>query len=405
MPFGPIFRSMTHNRTRVILIILEIAFTLAIVTNCVNMINDERGKMAKESGFDDDNLLWVRTVPFSADFKESQYLRNVVDADLRAIKTVPGVKSVVNTNFLPWQGGGSSTTVKAAGSKDTPLRTQRYYFKGDFVGTLGTKLIEGRTFQPSDFEYEKLPEKDNAQPTVIIVSKALAELHFKTAHVIGKQLDEGGTVYTIVGVIDPFYNPYGWPIHEYVMIGPSTVGSASRGLRYLVRVEPGQMKNVVGALDAALLKVNAGRIPENKTVTEIKDGYFSGGRLVMRAMGVVIALLIFVTALGIIGITSLSVAERTKQIGTRRALGATKRDILSYFVLENWMVTTAGLVIGIAATYGLNFLLVSQVSGVKMDWRYVAVGMVLLWLNGLLATIPPALRGARVSPAIATRSV
>jgi putative ABC transport system permease protein len=120
---------------------------------------------------------------------------------------------------------------------------------------------------------------------------------------------------------------------------------------------------------------------------------------------VVIALLVFVTALGIIGITSLSVAERTKQIGTRRALGATRRDILTHFLLENWMVTTAGLVLGIAATYALNFLLVSHVSGVKMDWRYVAVGMVLLWMNGVVATILPAMRGASVSPAIATRSV
>ena len=125
----------------------------------------------------------------------------------------------------------------------------------------------------------------------------------------------------------------------------------------------------------------------------------------MKGMTVVIALLVFVTALGIIGLTSLSVAERTKQIGTRRALGATRRHILTHFVLENWMVTTAGLLLGIAATYGLNFLLVTHVSGVKMDWRYVAVGMVMLWLNGVVATILPAMRGASVSPAVATRSV
>src|SRR5206468_1244363 len=118
-----------------------------------------------------------------------------------------------------------------------------------------------------------------------------------------------------------------------------------------------------------------------------KEQCFSQARLMMQTMSGVIEVLIFVTALGIIGITSLSVSERTKQIGTRRALGATRRDILSYFVLENWMVTTAGLLLGIAATYGMNFLLVSNVSGAKMDWRFVAIGMVLLWANGLIATI------------------
>ncbi|HEY8182058.1 MAG TPA: FtsX-like permease family protein [Thermoanaerobaculia bacterium] len=401
MPIGPIFRAMTHNRTRVLLIILEIAFTLAIVTNCVNMIVDERSKMMKQSGFDDDNLLFLRSAPFAPEFREQQYILNHVDSDLRVLRAIPGVKSAVNTNFIPWQGGGSSTTVKIAGSKDVPVRSQVYYNKGDLFGTLGTKLIEGRDFVPNDFDYDQV----NGNPKVVIVSKKLAELLFKTPHVIGRQIDDGQAVYTIVGVLDPFYNPYGWPIHEYVFFGPSTVGSFARGTRFLIRVEPGAMKSTIAAIESAMTKSNSGRVLTMTPIDEIKSNFFSGGRLVMKAMTAVIALLVFVTALGIIGITSLSVSERTKQIGTRRALGATRRNILTHFILENWMVTTAGLVLGIAATYGLNFLLVTHVSGVKMDWRYVAVGMVLLWVNGLIATIPPAMRGASVSPAVATRSV
>src|SRR5205823_6652529 len=163
--------------------------------------------------------------------------------------------------------------------------------------------------------------------------------------------------------------------------------------------------SAIAALENAMVKSNRGRVVTSQTITEIKDNFFSGGRLVQKGMTAVIALLVFVTALGIIGITSLSVAERTKQIGTRRALGATRRNILTHFLLENWMVTTAGLALGIAVTYALNFLLVTHVSGVKMDWRYVAIGMLLLWINGVVATILPAMRGASVSPAVATRSV
>ena len=401
MPIGPIVRAMNHNRTRVALIILEIAFTLAIVTNCVNMIVDERTKMVRPSGFDDDNLLWLRSAPFRPEFREQQYILNHVDADLRLLKSIPGVKAAFNTNFVPWEGGGSSGTVKIAGTKNVPVRTQIYYGKGDLFGTLGTKLIEGRDFVPNDFDYDQV----NGNPKVVIVSKKLAELVFKTPHVIGKQIEDGQAVYTIVGVLDPFYNPYGWPIHEYVFIGPSAVGSFARGTRFLVRVEPGAMKSTIGAIDVALTKANAGRVVTMRPIDDIKSEYFAGGRLVMKGMTVVIALLVFVTALGIIGITSLSVAERTKQIGTRRALGATRRDILTHFILENWLLTTVGLILGIAATYGLNFLLVTHVSGVKMDWRYVAIGMLLLWTNGLIATILPAMRGASVSPAVATRSV
>ena len=122
-------------------------------------------------------------------------------------------------------------------------------------------------------------------------------------------------------------------------------------------------------------------------------------------MTAIIVLLVFVTGLGIVGVTSLSVTERTQQIGTRRALGATRRDILAHFLLENWMVTTAGLGLGIILAYGLNFLLVSRVSDVKMDPRLVLIGVVLLWINGIVATIFPAMRASGVSPAIATRSV
>jgi putative ABC transport system permease protein len=115
--------------------------------------------------------------------------------------------------------------------------------------------------------------------------------------------------------------------------------------------------------------------------------------------------LVFITALGIVGITSLAVSERTRQIGTRRALGATRGDILKHFLTENWIVTTAGLIFGVVATYALNFALVSQLTDVKMPWYLVGIGMALLWIIGVVATLPPALRAASVSPAIAPRSV
>ena len=401
MPIGPIVRAMNHNRTRVALIILEIAVTLAIVTNCVNMIVDERTKMVRPSGFDDDNLVWLRSAPFRPEFREEQYILNHVDADLRLMKAIPGVQAVVNTNFVPWQGGGSSGDgedrrhERRAGSHPDLLRQGRSLrHPRDEIDRRARLRSERLQLRPG----KRQPEGRHRQ-------QALAELLFKTPHAVGKQIEDGSGTYTVVGILDPFYNPYGWPIHEYVFFGPSTVGSFARGTRFLVRVEPGAMKSTIAAIDTALTKSNSGRVITMKTIDEIKSEYFSGGRLVMKGMTVVIALLVFVTALGIIGITSLSVAERTKQIGTRRALGATRGDILTHFILENWMVTTAGLILGIAATYGLNFLLVTHVSGVKMDWRYVAVGMVLLWVNGLVATIPPAMRGASVSPAVATRSV
>jgi putative ABC transport system permease protein len=99
------------------------------------------------------------------------------------------------------------------------------------------------------------------------------------------------------------------------------------------------------------------------------------------------------------------VAERTRQIGTRRALGARKEDILRYFLLENWIVTSMGLTLGVFLAYGLNVVLVNQLRGTRMDLSLVVTGVLLLWGAGLAATYFPALKGARVAPAVATRNV
>jgi putative ABC transport system permease protein len=400
MPIGPIIRAMKHNRMRFALIIVEIAITLAIVTNAVNMILDERQKMQKRSGFDDDNLVSIAYQPFAPEFKEESYVESLVQTDMRTIRTIPGVKAVAATYFLPWQGGGSSGTWKTDGYNDK-FQAQIYAARGQIFETLGLKITQGRAFVEND-----TPAESDVPTRVTIISRALAKKLWGDANPLGRVITngEGASRRTVIGVFEEFYNPYSWNIGEFVLFTPGRAYD-SGGAVFLVRTESGALASVVPQLEKRLLAVNPGRVFRIATVNEMKDRFFSGGKLVIRAMTGIIVVLVFLTALGIVGITSLAVAERTKQIGTRRALGATRGDILTHFLTENWIVTTAGLVLGIAATYGLNFALVSQLTDAKMPWYLVGVGMVLLWLIGIVATIPPALRAAMVSPAIATRSV
>ena len=136
-----------------------------------------------------------------------------------------------------------------------------------------------------------------------------------------------------------------------------------------------------------------------------KNRWFADTKIVVTTMTCIIVALVGVTALGLLGLTSLAVAERRKQIGTRRALGATRADIVVHFLIENWLMTTAGLVLGVAGAFALNLFLVTHVSDVKLPLGLVVGGMVLLWVNGLLSTLPAALRATMVPPWIATRSV
>jgi putative ABC transport system permease protein len=398
MEFGPIIRALKRNKIRFLLIVVQIAITLAVVTNAITMIRSVSEKMNKKSGFDDENIVWVRTKPFAPGFKDLPYRISVVNADLRAIQGVPGVVAVANTNFLPWQGGGSSGEVSAGGGDGSKFRTQMYYNTPGILDSLGVRLVSGRPLRDSDLD----DDPNSKAPSTAIISRDLERLMFKGKSAVGKQLIEtGDTVVNVVGTFDPFYNPYGWPIHEYAVFYAGHV--SRRGAMYLVRIAPGSMKQAVPLIEKRMLGANNGRNIEMKTISEIKDNYFSEGRIVRGGMSIVIALIVLVTGLGIVGVTSFSVTERRKQIGIRRALGATKGAVLRYFLLENWIVTNAGLVLGVIAAYGLNILLVTKTSGAKLNWHYVVVAVVLLWLQGIIATLIPAMRATRFSPVIATR--
>lgn len=121
-------------------------------------------------------------------------------------------------------------------------------------------------------------------------------------------------------------------------------------------------------------------------------------------LAMIVALLV-VTALGIVGLASFWVQQRNKQIGIRRALGATRRQILGYFQTENLLLATLGIVLGMIGAYGINQLLMSHYALPRLPAIYLPVGATALWLLGQIAVLGPARRAAQVPPAVATRSV
>ncbi|MES1245775.1 MAG: FtsX-like permease family protein [Acidobacteriota bacterium] len=403
MPFGPIFRAMTRNRARFLLIVAEVALTLAIVANCVSLIRQSRAELARESGFDDENLLSVTSRAFAEAFREDNYLDAAIDADARTLNAMPGVRAASNTYFVPWIGGGSSTEVMEGEKR---FRTQFYPADLRLLDTLGVKLVQGRSFTREEFA----PGSGGSAPANAIspalISEKLADLMYPQGGAVGKVIrdSQGVDAYRVVGVFGPFYNPYGWPIGDYAIFYPARSGNF-RSIQYLVRAAPGQARTLIPEIEKTLLAANNGRNVEVKSIVEIRSFYNSRDQSVVVALNAVMILLVFVTALGIVGITSFSVAERQRQIGTRRALGATQADILRHFLLENWMVTTIGAVLGAGLAYAINVGLVTMVDGAKLDGWILVAGVGLLWAVGLGAALGPALKAARIAPAIATRNV
>src|SRR5690606_19519717 len=114
--------------------------------------------------------------------------------------------------------------------------------------------------------------------------------------------------------------------------------------------------------------------------------------------------LLLVTALGIVGLASFWVAQRTRQIGVRRALGATRGQILRYFQTENFLLVTIGIVLGMGLAFGLNQLLMRHYELPRLPLAYLPIGAGVLWALGQAAVLWPARRAANVPPAVATRS-
>ena len=138
---------------------------------------------------------------------------------------------------------------------------------------------------------------------------------------------------------------------------------------------------------------------------EDRNNRYRNERALAWMLIAVSALLLLVTASGIVGMTTLRVAQRRKQIGVRRALGARRIDILRYFITENIVITTGGIFAGVVLAVLLNQVLVSQLELPKLPIVYLAIGMGVLWLLGIAAVYGPAWRAASIPPATATRSV
>jgi putative ABC transport system permease protein len=409
MELGPIFRSLFHHKSRFWLIVIEIALTLAVVVNCVHMMLDNRSKILRPTGIDEENILVVRSDPFSQEFRDEAYVRARIEEDLRALRELPGVRAAIAINQIPLSGGGSGNSRREAETEGEFVGAPYFDVTEGALQALGVKLIEGRDFVPADFPTGDEPDPTPAAPSMrnVIITRALADALFPNGDALGQLIEnrDRSEFETVIGIIERMHNS--WPLStvaEHTALIPGTPGD-SRGVRYLVRAEPGEVDRLYTSLESELAQIDERRLLRVHTLGEYKAGVYGDLEATIQVLGFVSILLIIVTALGIIGLTSFSVANRTHEIGTRRALGATRGSIVRYFLVENWLITTFGLTLGVILTYVLSFVLTEFADMPRIGWSVVVFGMLGLWIVGLVAALAPALRGAAVPPVVATRTV
>ncbi len=410
MHIRPIFSALLRNKVGLILIGLQMALTLAVVVNALYIIQQRLVLMNEVSGVDEANLFTLSSSGFVADFDAGSVLRD----DLRRIRETPGVKAAFATNALPLAGNGWASGVENRESEPFVTATTAMYFADEqAIDTYGVNLIAGRNFTADEIS-DYLPESENV-PTQIIITEGLARALFPTVEsmneIVGRQISVGDPekhpLAQVIGIVERLRSPWrGWAdIEERVTLVPYRMLNSDSSA-YLIRAEPGQRDRLMREVEAMLIASNSGRIIRSlKSFSDIRDNFYRNDGAVSILLGIVVAALLLVTGLGIVGLVSFWVSQRIKQIGTRRALGATRPNILGYFMTENLIIGCIGAISGSALAYLLNALLMNQFGLSRLAWYWVPVGALIVLLLGQIAAFGPARRASKVSPAIATRTV
>jgi putative ABC transport system permease protein len=408
MQFRPIISAMRRNKVGAVLIAVQMAITLAILCNALFIIEQRIALSKRPTGADEANIVvldnqWVGNPP---DIMARQ------QADLAALRSLPGVREAFSSQSVPLTDGGSTTGISLHPDQKNASALAAVYVSDEHaVPGWGLKLIAGRNFN-SDEVSDKVGYTDIKPAAALIISKGLADKLFPDGNAVGKTVYEEslkGQI-PVVGVVErlqvPWVSAGGWgsKFNDSSIISPFRFVSTYPTF-YVIRVQPGQVATVIQSAPKKLFDISRSRvIGKTRAMTTMRTEIYKDDKGLVVILGVVCASLLAVTSFGIVGLTSYWVAQRRRQIGIRRALGATRNAIIQYFQTENLLIAGAGAAIGIALAVSLNLWMVNSFAMQRLNTGYTLIGAVVVLLLGQVAVLWPAMKAASIPPALATRA-
>ena len=406
MDIQPILAALRKHKIPAALIVLEIALACAVLCNAVFMIGQRVGEIRLPNAIDESGLsiIDVQGIDPKTAGADLQH-------DLAALRELPGATAVAALNMYPLGNNSWNTNVATSPdgilSKDSPNVAEYLLTRGG-PEALGLRLLQGRFFNDDEYADSKLGDSYLPSAHVAIVTKSLAERLWPEQNALGKQIWVGKkNIYTVVGVVAdvlrPDINGGGVAHFHWSMFSPISPGLAIQEL--VVRSAPQDRARIVRDGVRKLEAMSPSVVVKGQTFSDIRARFFANDHSMVWMLVLVCVVMLAVTAFGIVGLTSFWVGQRRRQIGIRRAVGATRAHILQYFQTENFLLSTAGVVAGMVLAFGINLYLMQHYQMLRMPWYYLPVSAIALWVLGQLAVLGPALRAANVPPVVATRSV
>ena len=400
MEIRPIFSAMMRNRSGVLLVGLQIAITLAVAANAAFITQQRLEKIGRPSGVDAANIFYLYSYGYSPSYDSNATLT----ADVDRLQGLPGVVAVSSINSMVLSGGGSSNSyLSTSNPKAAQIPGNYFEISDQGLKTLNVKLVAGRNFRADELTYAAL---DNQFPKQIIVTRTMARALFGDEHVVGKlTYNPNGEAAEIIGVTEDMMGSWVESRHPQNVVFHPVLQHGARHI-YAIRAEPGRRDELMLVAEKALSKPGGGRfVVWVKSQEHLIDASYRSDRRMVVFLWTLICLMVGVTALGIVGLATFLVNARRKQIGTRRAIGARRIDIVRYFLIENGLLTAFGLVVGIGLSFLFSYWLSNMFALPPLRPGYVLWGIAALLVLGQMAAFMPARRAAAIPPAVATRTV
>jgi putative ABC transport system permease protein len=396
---------MLKNKAGFVLIALQIAVTMTIMVNAFAIIQERANNAGRPSGLDEENTFAFASASFAEYDREG--LKALIDEDLALIRGLPGVRNAVATISYPLRQGGWSMALQLVPGNQTAdsIGAAIYFVDEHGVDTFASNIIDGKNFTPDQVAWTI--EDVNTWPAHGIITEALGKDLFpdEQGSYVGKSfyINDNDPV-NVVGVVERLQAPWpGWSGVERSMLVPER--RVSEFQRYVVRAEPGYRDVLMPQIEELLSNSNKERIIRDMTTMEkARELAYLDDTAIVKMLSFIVGLLTIITGLGIVGLASFNVSRRTRQIGLRRALGATKPAIVRYFMVENFIVSSVGVFIGGILSVALNIAMVEAFALEPLAWYVLPIAMIALLTVGQAAVAGPAKRASNITPAIATRS-
>jgi predicted permease len=384
------------------LIVAETALAVVLLVGAGLLLKSFAKLTRVDPGFTVDHVLTAQVSLVPTRYRDATAQRAFWERLLEGARQIPGVTAVGLISTVPFSGDLSAGSYTVAGhaqdSTTKPPHARQDQVDGDYFRAMGIPLLDGRWFGNSDG-----PDS----PRVVVIDRFLANRQFPGTSAIGRQLNFGSPRnYTIVGVVGTINDAdLSQPVpEERIYFSARQLPNPSMRLVVKSAVDPTALASQVAASVRAIDPEQA--VSEVRTMEQWVARSLGGRRtptMLLTVFGIVALLL---SAIGIYGVLASGVAQRTREFGIRRALGADRASILSLVFAQGLRTAGSGLVIGVAAAAGLAQYLRSLLFGVEPHdvVVFAAVAAVLLVVGGAACYLP-ARRATRVAPLVALRDV